>query len=83
MACGCACIAADCDFGPRDIITHEQDGLLVAEESVSALSEGLTRLWQDKNLYHHLQAQAKVRAMDFEVSRIAQQWLALVSNQKN
>lgn len=83
MACGCACIAGDCDFGPRDIITDEQNGLLVAEESVSALAEGLTRLWQDKDLYHHLQVQAKVRAMDFEVSRIAQQWLALVSNQKN
>ncbi len=80
MACGCACVSADCDFGPRDIITHEQNGLLVETESVEALTQGLTRLWQDEDLYHHLQTQAKVRAMDFEVSRIAQAWLALTEH---
>lgn len=80
MACGCACISADCDFGPRDIITHEQNGLLVAESSVSALSEGLTRIWQDENLYHHLQVQAKIRALDFNIASIAQRWLALADH---
>jgi glycosyltransferase involved in cell wall biosynthesis len=79
MACGCACIAADCDFGPRDILTHEQNGLLVATESATALSDALTRLWQDPELYQRLQVFGKHRAADFEVSKIAQAWLALVT----
>lgn len=77
MACGCACIAADCDFGPRDILTHEQDGLLVTSESSAALAQALDRLWQEAGLREGLQAQAVVSAARFDVPVIARQWLAL------
>jgi glycosyltransferase involved in cell wall biosynthesis len=74
MACGCACIAADCDFGPRDIITHEQDGLLVETESVPALVGVLNQLYQDESLYGSLQQQAIIRARDYDLPVIAARW---------
>jgi glycosyltransferase involved in cell wall biosynthesis len=77
MACGCACLAADCDFGPRDIVTHEQDGLLVAPESVAALQAGLDRLFVERDLYEQLKQQASIRAADYDVARICPIWLTL------
>lgn len=78
MACGCACIAADCDFGPRDIIHHEQDGLLVQTESVVALTDALDRLYQDPYLYEYVKTNAVKTARQFDVQLVAKQWLALI-----
>jgi glycosyltransferase involved in cell wall biosynthesis len=48
MAHGCAAVSYDCDTGPRDIIRHEQDGLLVTPVGdVAALTSALDRLMGD------------------------------------
>jgi glycosyltransferase involved in cell wall biosynthesis len=45
MAHGCAAVSYDCDTGPRDIIRHEQDGLLVSPVGdVAELTRALGRL---------------------------------------
>ncbi|MFT3913794.1 MAG: glycosyltransferase family 4 protein [Anaeromyxobacteraceae bacterium] len=54
MACGCACVAADCDFGPRDIVRDGVDGLLVRSEDERALALGLERLMADESLRSRL-----------------------------
>ncbi|HQW20857.1 MAG TPA: glycosyltransferase family 4 protein, partial [Rhodocyclaceae bacterium] len=49
MAHGCAVVSYDCDTGPRDIIRHEQDGLLVSPVgSIPALTSALARLMGDE-----------------------------------
>jgi glycosyltransferase involved in cell wall biosynthesis len=75
MACGCACIAADCDFGPRDIITHEQDGLLVAPESPNALSHALDQLYQLPVQTAQLQQKAIIKAENYSLPLIASLWM--------
>ncbi len=40
---GLPLLAADCDFGPADVITDPRIGELVATEDVAALAEGLKR----------------------------------------
>ncbi|MBD3767140.1 MAG: glycosyltransferase [Gammaproteobacteria bacterium] len=74
MACGCSCISADCDFGPRDIITHEVDGLLVPAESSKALSQAFDRLVMHEDLRRSLQRGAMRRAEDYDLPLIARQW---------
>lgn len=49
MATGCACIAFDCDTGPRDIIEQGVNGLLVPAEDVDALRYELNRLILNPN----------------------------------
>ena len=47
MACGVPVVATDCLSGPREMIHHDVDGLLVAPDSVSALVTGLNALMSD------------------------------------
>jgi glycosyltransferase involved in cell wall biosynthesis len=83
MACGCACISADCDFGPRDIITHEQDGLLVTTEDALALTQALNSLASDTELYIGLQQGGVKRSQAFDLPNLTHQWLALIQHKAN
>jgi glycosyltransferase involved in cell wall biosynthesis len=59
MAYGCAVVSYDCDTGPRDIIRHGKDGLLVAPVGdVAALSAALDRLMGDAAARERMAAQA-------------------------
>jgi len=52
MACGCAVVGTDVP-GIREIVAHEQNGLLVTEDS-AALRAALGRLLGDKELRREL-----------------------------
>lgn len=79
MACGCACISADCDFGPRDIITHDQDGLLVLPDSAQALTEALDRLYAQPQLKATLSSRASIRAASYDVPQVVRHWLDILA----
>ena len=73
MAHGCAAVSFDCDTGPRDLIRHEVDGLLVPPGDVQALALALGRLMQDDAL----RAQMAVRATEVRIRYSMQRVLAL------
>jgi glycosyltransferase involved in cell wall biosynthesis len=50
MSHGIPAVSFDCDTGPRDIIRHEVDGLLVAPEDAAAMASALDRLMEDEAL---------------------------------
>lgn len=55
MAHGCAAVSYDCDTGPRDIIRHGVDGLLVSPVSdVPALASALDQLMWDDEVREHM-----------------------------
>jgi glycosyltransferase involved in cell wall biosynthesis len=74
MAYGLAVVSVDCDTGPRDIIRHDVDGLLVAVDDVEGFTKALEHLISDVSLRERL----AVRALDvrerFAVDRIANMW---------
>ena len=74
MAAGCACIAFDCDTGPRDIIEPDVDGVLVPAEDVSALTFELAGLMADEPKRERL-AGAAVRVRErFSEERVMAKW---------
>jgi glycosyltransferase involved in cell wall biosynthesis len=50
MACGAACVSADCPTGPNELIKDGENGFLVPVEDVTALSERMLILLENKDL---------------------------------
>lgn len=75
MAHGTAVIAFDCPVGPRNIITHEVDGILVENGNVSELAKEMLRLIRDENKRNFL-ARNGLQVIDkYNVAKIARQHL--------
>ncbi len=74
MAHGLPAVSFDCDTGPRDIIRHEVDGLLVANGDVKALSNALGRLMGDTCLRQQFAVNAVDVRERFSIVKIAGLW---------
>lgn len=77
MSYGCPAISFDCDTGPRDIIRHQVDGLLVENNNIQALELSMCRLMSDD----YLRLQYSGKAVDvrerFSFSIITKMWWEL------
>lgn len=69
MAVRCPVVSFDCPQGPREIITHEVDGLLVPPEDTLALASGICRVLTDRALAERLRDGGLIRAQDFTFER--------------
>lgn len=59
MACGCACISTDCDYGPSELIKEGEDGLLVAVGDAGAMAGAMERIAEDPVFAEKLAQNAK------------------------
>jgi glycosyltransferase involved in cell wall biosynthesis len=78
MACGCPVIATDCPTGPREILGHNKYGLLVPVDDPEALARSVEELLADESRRTYFQAQAKLRAQDFELEHIGSKYVRLL-----
>ncbi|MBQ2252923.1 MAG: glycosyltransferase family 4 protein [Clostridia bacterium] len=76
LSCGLACVSYDCENGPRELIEHETNGLLVEAENVESLADAMLRLAQDGELRLRLSENGRNVSVTHSPSAIAQRWLA-------
>lgn len=74
MASGLACVSFDCPSGPRQLIRHGIDGLLVANGDVDALTETLSKMMDDDQLRARLGERAREVIERFSLDRILALW---------
>jgi glycosyltransferase involved in cell wall biosynthesis len=74
MAHGLAAVSFDCDTGPRDIIRHELDGLLVPQGNVTELTAALDRLMSDALTRQRFAERAMEVRERFSMERITGMW---------
>lgn len=74
MAHGLAAVSFDCDTGPRDIIRHEVDGLLVPPGDVAGLTAALNLLMSNVALRRRFAKRAVEVRERFSMERIAGMW---------
>jgi glycosyltransferase involved in cell wall biosynthesis len=77
LAHGVPAVSVDCDTGPRDIVRHGVDGLLVAPGNDEDLKAALNRLMQDGCLRAALGLRAVEARERFSIQRIAGMWETL------
>lgn len=83
MACGLPCVAFDCETGPREIIRHGIDGILVRPvQDADALAQHLSALMSQPDL----RARYAARAIDvrdrFGTARVMALWQRVFKGQR-
>ncbi|WP_129714875.1 glycosyltransferase family 4 protein [Pedobacter sp. SYP-B3415] len=80
MSCGCACIAADCEFGPAEIIKTGENGLLVRNGDQNALVNAMRLLLKDEGLRKKIGRQAAAIAESNSIEKISHRWVTLLNH---
>jgi len=79
LACATPVISFDCETGPRDIICHEQNGLLVDNQDFDALKLAINSFVEDDNLYNICKQNARESVEKFDLNSAMKQWHHLLS----
>ena len=77
MSCGLPVVAFTCHCGPRDIISEEVDGLLVAEGDIEGLAEKINLLIEREELRKEMGKAARLKAESYKMEYIGTQWINL------
>ena len=74
MACGLPVISFDCPCGPKDIVSHGEDGLLVPSGDTDALADAMHKLMSDDVQRREMASKAIVNVRRFYLEKVAQRW---------
>jgi glycosyltransferase involved in cell wall biosynthesis len=80
MAAGVPVASYDCASGPREIVEHEVNGLLVGPQSVSGMSAALLRLATDDELRQRLGTGALHTARRYDAQALAERWVGVLGD---
>lgn len=78
MSCGLPCVSFDIDVGPREIITHDKDGFLIANRNSLNMQEKIELLIQDVEKRHELSENARENASRFYADNIIEKWNEII-----
>lgn len=79
LACQTPVISFDCDFGPRDMITNFENGILVENQNWEKLTGAMNLLLADKVLHQHCKENTFKSVQPFLLEKIGQEWLYLLN----
>jgi len=74
MACGTPVIATDCPYGPKEIIIHERNGLLVPSKSAIDLANAIIEVLSNCQLREQLSHKGFDRSGDFNAQLVAKSY---------
>ena len=77
MTCGTAVISTDCPYGPNEIITNHENGILVPIGDYRKLSQEIGALLLDDSKRKRIIENGKKRAQDFSMKRIVREYETL------
>ncbi len=75
MSFACPVISFDCDYGPKEIIKNENNGILVPQGNIKLLSKEINRLYTNSELNKKLSYNCYKDSKLYDVSKIAQKWI--------
>ncbi len=78
MACGCACISTNCDFGPSELIENEENGLLVPAGNSKELAEALIKVVSDEKYASYIAQNAMRISQQLSLQTIADRYYTYI-----
>ena len=73
-------ISFDCETGPRELVQHEFNGLLVENQKFDAFKNALNRMIGDEKLYEFCKENAKNSVTKFSPEKVGEKWLKLFNS---
>ena len=83
MACGLPVVSFDCPCGPKDIVSHDEDGLLVPSGDIGKLANAMSQLMDSYELRHQMAKNAICNVRRFQIDEIADRWQLLFEDVLN
>lgn len=80
MACGLPVVSFDCPCGPKDIVRHDEDGMLVPSGDTDSLADAMHKLMSDDDLRKDMASKAIINVRRFQLDEIAQRWKTLFNS---
>ncbi|MBI9068653.1 MAG: glycosyltransferase family 4 protein [Salinivirgaceae bacterium] len=74
MACGLPVVSYDCPCGPRNIIWHNQDGLLVDNGKKELLANAIVKVIEDEDYRSRMGEKARQNVLRYSSSKVMQKW---------
>lgn len=78
LGMGAAVIATDCKSGPAELISNEENGLLVPVDDVDAMADRMARLIANAGLRRRLGTRALEARSTYAQSIVARRWITLI-----
>jgi glycosyltransferase involved in cell wall biosynthesis len=79
MACGTPVISTRCPYGPEEIITDGENGLLVPVDDRDAMAEAIIKLIGNKILRERLILGGSLRVEDFNIRKMVTEYKKIIS----
>ena len=77
MSCGLPAVAFDCKCGPKDIIRHEENGLLVKNGDIQGLADAMMKLMGNDTLRRKMSMEARKVTETYSEEVVMKQWIEL------
>jgi glycosyltransferase involved in cell wall biosynthesis len=77
MACGLPVVSFDCPCGPKDIVRHNEDGLLVPSGSIDSLAEAMHQMMSDDSLRQQMAKVAIKNVQRYKLNAVCHLWQRL------
>ena len=82
MACGLPVVSFDCPCGPKDIVSHDEDGLLVPCGDIDKLADAMECILYDENMRSRYALAAAKNVQRFFLPEVAKRWQILFGDIK-
>ena len=80
MACGLPVVSFDYKCGPKDIISHGENGLLVSNGDIEGLAAAMMKLMEDKAYRKRLSDNAKKIVSTYSEETVMNRWIGLFNS---
>lgn len=80
QSCGLPVVSFDCKCGPKDIITHGVNGLLVKEGDINRLSSAISWMMDNPELRLAMSNAAIEKMVDYDETTIMKRWVELFNS---
>ena len=80
MACGLPVVSFDYKCGPKDIISHGENGLLVSNGDIEGLAAAMMKLMEDEAYRKRLSDNARKIVSTYSEETVMNRWIGLFNS---